>query len=125
MQPRGRRSLTEFLRRAVHIDGVKAGLLYEVLSKDEMNDARRLAKAIKSLPLVLVRTRPIEEAISTAGGVRFDALDSKLMLTALPGVFCAGEMIDWEAPTGGYLLTASFASGRVAGQGVVEWLRQA
>jgi predicted flavoprotein YhiN len=65
--------------------------------------------------------RPVEEAISTAGGVRLEALDERLMLSTLPGVFCAGEMLDWEAPTGGYLLSACFASGRVAGLGVLDW----
>ena len=87
-------------------------------------DPARLAAAIKSLPLRLVSPRPLEEAISTAGGVRFEALDSRLMVRALPGVFCAGEMLDWEAPTGGYLLTACFASGRVAGAGAVAWLTE-
>lgn len=77
---------------------------------------------MKSLPVRLVACRPLDEAISTAGGVPFEAMDSHLMLKGLPGVFCAGEMIDWEAPTGGYLLTACFASGRVAGQGVLNWL---
>jgi predicted flavoprotein YhiN len=75
------------------------------------------------LPLTLTAPRPLDEAISSAGGVAFDALDERLMLRALPGIFCAGEMLDWEAPTGGYLLTACFASGRVAGAGAVEWLR--
>jgi predicted flavoprotein YhiN len=69
-----------------------------------------------------VRTRPLDEAISTAGGVRFEALDAHGMLRALPGVFCAGEMLDWEAPTGGYLLTACLATGRTAAQGVLQWL---
>ena len=123
-RPRGSRSLSEHLRRQVGIDGVKAGLLYEVLSKAELQDSARVAATIKSLPLKLLRTRPLDEAISTAGGVRFAALDENLMLKKLPGVFCAGEMIDWEAPTGGYLLTACFASGRVAGFGAAEWLRK-
>lgn len=79
--------------------------------------------AIKRLPLTLLRPRPLDEAISSAGGVRFEALDRNLMLDGLPGVFCAGEMLDWEAPTGGYLLTACFASGRVAGLGALAWLR--
>jgi predicted flavoprotein YhiN len=87
-------------------------------------DPAQLALAIKALPLPLARARPIDEAISTAGGVRFDALDEHLMLRALPGVFCAGEMLDWEAPTGGYLLTACFASGRAAGAGAVAWLQE-
>ena len=84
--------------------------------------AGRLAHAIKSLPLRLVASRPLDEAISSAGGVTFEALDERLMLRAMPGVFCAGEMLDWEAPTGGYLLTACFASGRGAGLGVLDWL---
>ena len=86
------------------------------------DDPARLALAIKRLPLRLLRPRPIEEAISTAGGVRLEAMDDALMLDALPGVFCAGEMLDWEAPTGGYLLTACFASGLRAGRGVAAWL---
>ncbi|HEY4367066.1 MAG TPA: TIGR03862 family flavoprotein [Steroidobacteraceae bacterium] len=122
-QPRGSRTLTEHLRRTVGIDGVKAGLLYEVVQRSDMTDPGRLAAAIKALTLRLVRARPIAEAISSAGGVSFAALDDRLMIRALPGVFCAGEMIDWEAPTGGYLLTACFASGRVAGQGAAAWLR--
>lgn len=80
---------------------------------------------IKALPLTLVKTRPMDEAISTAGGVPFEALDERLMIKQLPGVFCAGEMLDWEAPTGGYLLTGCFASGQAAGRGVLEWLRPA
>jgi uncharacterized flavoprotein (TIGR03862 family) len=122
-RPRGTRSLSEHLRRAAGIDGVKAGLLYEILSKDALSDTARVAATLKALPLTLLRARPIEEAISSAGGVRFDALDDRLMLRALPGVFCAGEMIDWEAPTGGYLLTACFASGRIAGTAAADWRR--
>ncbi|MEO5559898.1 MAG: TIGR03862 family flavoprotein [Dokdonella sp.] len=122
--PRNGRSLSEHLRRHAGIEGVKAGLLYEVLSKTEQQDVSRLAAAIKSLPLTLQRPRPIEEAISSAGGVRFDALDERLMATATPGVFCCGEMIDWEAPTGGYLLSACFASGRMAGEGAARWIVQ-
>jgi predicted flavoprotein YhiN len=122
-QPRGKRSVSEHLRRHVGIDGVKAGLLYEVVPKADMTDAGKLAHWIKHLPLVLQRPRPLAEAISTAGGVKLDALDEGLMLCNKPGVFCAGEMLDWEAPTGGYLLTASMASGRVAGQGAVDWLQ--
>jgi predicted flavoprotein YhiN len=83
-----------------------------------------LAKAIKALPMTLVKPRPLDEAISSAGGVLFEALDERLMLKQMPGVFCAGEMLDWEAPTGGYLLTACFASGRAAGLGMVEWLQR-
>lgn len=120
-QPRGHRSLSEHLRRHAGIEGVKAGLLYEAVPKAELHDPARIAAAIKALPLQLLRPRPLAEAISSAGGVRFDALDGNLMLRALPGVFCAGEMIDWEAPTGGYLLTACFASGRIAGAGAARW----
>ena len=121
-RPRGSRSLSEHWRRQAGIDGVKAGLLHELLPKADWQDAARVAAAIKSLPLTLLRPRPLDEAISTAGGVRFDALDENLMLRELPGTFCAGEMIDWEAPTGGYLLTACFASGRIAGTGAASWL---
>jgi uncharacterized flavoprotein (TIGR03862 family) len=122
-QPRHGRSFTEHLRRSVGIDGVKMGLIYECIPKEIRGDSRQLAAMIKALPLTLTRPRPLAEAISSAGGVRFAALDRHLMIDALPGIFCAGEMIDWEAPTGGYLLTACFASGRVAGQGAVEWLQ--
>ncbi|MDF6884143.1 NAD(P)/FAD-dependent oxidoreductase, partial [Escherichia coli] len=110
------------LQSKLNITGVKLGLLRECLSKDAFADLTQLAKAIKALPLRLTRTRPIDEAISTAGGVAFEALDAKLMIKCLPGVFCAGEMLDWEAPTGGYLLTACFASGAAAGQGGLDYL---
>ena len=123
--PRGSRSLSSHLKSRLGLDGIKAGILYEHLGKDGMNDPVALAHAIKALPITVVATRPIDEAISTAGGVAFEALDTHLMARALPGVFCAGEMLDWEAPTGGYLLTASLASGRVAGLGALHWLRQA
>jgi uncharacterized flavoprotein (TIGR03862 family) len=119
-QPQGRRSTSEHWRRHAGIDGVKAGLLYEVLSKAQIRDAACVARTIKALPLTLLRPRPIDEAISSAGGVRFEALGPDLMLKTLPGVFCAGEMIDWEAPTGGYLLTACLASGRIAGAGAAK-----
>jgi uncharacterized flavoprotein (TIGR03862 family) len=120
--PRGSRSLADHLRRRAGIAGVKAALLRECLGKDELADPARLAAAIKALPLRLVAARPIDEAISSAGGVAFEALDERLMLRALPGVFCAGEMLDWEAETGGYLLTACFALGRGAGVGAAEHL---
>jgi uncharacterized flavoprotein (TIGR03862 family) len=113
--PRGGRSLSEVLRRRAGIEGVRAGLVHETVDTDTRNDPARLAKAIQALPLRLRRPRPIAEAISTAGGVRLDALAADLMCSARPGVFCAGEMLDWEAPTGGYLLTACLASGRIAG----------
>ncbi len=120
--PRGSRSLSSHLQSRAGLKGAKMALLYECLAKDALNDPVRLAQAIKSLPLTLAAPRPIEEAISSAGGVRFEAMDAKLMLRDLPGVFCAGEMLDWEAPTGGYLLTACLASGRAAGQGALEYL---
>ncbi|HEY0179594.1 MAG TPA: TIGR03862 family flavoprotein [Dokdonella sp.] len=120
--PRNGRSFSEHLRRRAGVDGVKAGLLYEALPPEQRHDAALVAATLKALPLRLLRARPLDEAISTAGGVRFDALDDALMLKALPGTFCAGEMIDWEAPTGGYLLTACFASGRVAGTGAARRL---
>ena len=120
--PRGSRSLSSHLQSRAGIIGIKAALLREVLGNERMHDMTQLAAAVKSLPLQLVATRPIDEAISSAGGVRFDAMDDHLMLRALPGVFCAGEMLDWEAPTGGYLLTACMSSGRRAAQGMLEWL---
>ena len=120
--PRGSRSMASHLQSRAGISGVKAGLLRECATKDDYADPARLAAAIKALPITLVAPRPLDEAISSAGGVSFDALDAQLMLRQLPGVFCAGEMLDWEAPTGGYLFTACFASGRRAGQGVLDWL---
>lgn len=122
--PRGSRSLSSHLQGRVGIGGVKAGLLRECLPKEDFNDPRRLSIAIKALPVRLMATRPLDEAISSAGGVSFDALDDRLMLQAVPGVFCAGEMLDWEAPTGGYLLTACFAMGRAVGAGVHAWLQE-
>jgi len=120
--PRGRDSLANHLRRRAGITGVKAALLHEYATPDDLAGPARLAALIKSLPLRLDSPRPLDEAISSAGGVDFAALDENLMLRAVPGTFCAGEMLDWEAPTGGYLLTACFASGRVAGRGVLRWL---
>jgi len=121
-KPRSGRSFSEHLRRQTGITGVKAALLREVLSKPQLDNATTVAQAIKRLPLTLQRARPIAEAISSAGGVRLEALDEALMVKSMPGVFCAGEMLDWEAPTGGYLLTACFASGLLAGRGAVAWL---
>ncbi len=121
-RPRGKHSMAKHLHRHAGIDGAKAALLHEVLERDVFNDPAQLAAAIKALPLTLQRPRPLDEAISSAGGVRIEALDDQLMLRKLPGVFCAGEMLDWEAPTGGYLLTASFASGRMAGAGAADWI---
>jgi len=123
-RPRGSRSMSSHLHSRIGISGVKLGLLHECMSKEDFTDAVKLAEAIKSLPLRLVRARPIDEAISSAGGIPFEALDESLMVRQLPGVFCAGEMLDWEAPTGGYLLTACFASGLVAGRGALDYLKQ-
>ncbi|MDQ1315459.1 MAG: hypothetical protein QG662_1568 [Pseudomonadota bacterium] len=120
--PRGARSLSSHLQSRAGIKGVKMAVLREILSPDQLGDPAKLANAIKSLPLTLVSPRPLDEAISSAGGVRFEALDEHLMLRDLPGVFCAGEMLDWEAPTGGYLLTACIASGRAAGRGTLNYL---
>ena len=122
--PRGTRSLSSHLKSRLHIDGIKAGILYELLSKEAMADPVRLAAAIKALPVTVTAARPLDEAISTAGGVLFEALTPGLMVESLPGVFCAGEMLDWEAPTGGYLLQACFASGRRAGQGALQLLNE-
>ena len=122
-KPRGSRSMAKHLHSQVGIDGVKAALLRELTDAATFADPALLARAIKALPLTLVKARPLDEAISSAGGVTFEAMDERLMLKALPGVFCAGEMLDWEAPTGGYLLTACFASGRAAGLAMLEWLQ--
>lgn len=122
-KPRGSKSMSNHLRTRLGIEGVRAGLLRELTGAGCLADPQRLATAIKRLPLRLVKARPLEEAISSAGGVCFEALTAQLMLKQLPGVFCAGEMLDWEAPTGGYLLTACFASGRLAGQGMLDWLQ--
>jgi uncharacterized flavoprotein (TIGR03862 family) len=123
-RPRGRDSLANHLRRRAGITGVKAALLHEYAEPADLAAPARLAALIKSLPLRLVSPRPLDEAISSAGGVDFAALDTNLMLQVLPGIFCAGEMLDWEAPTGGYLLTACFAIGRAAARGVLHWLDQ-
>lgn len=122
-KPRGSRSMASHLEKAVGMKGVKAGLLREFVPKDEFASMERLAFYIKQLPVPLIATRPLDEAISSAGGVMFESLDENLMIKSMPGVFCVGEMLDWEAPTGGYLLTACFASGRKAGAGVMKWLK--
>jgi hypothetical protein len=121
-RPRGSRSMASHLQSRLGIKGVKAGLLRECAPAQDFADPARLGAAIKALPVRLIAPRPLDEAISSAGGVVFEALDERLMIRSLPGVFCAGEMLDWEAPTGGYLLTACFASGRAAGLGVLAWL---
>jgi uncharacterized flavoprotein (TIGR03862 family) len=120
--PRGSRSLSTHLKSRLGLDGVKMGLLYELLTPAQLKDPLALAGAIKSLSLKLGSTRPLDEAISTAGGVAWRAMDRRGMLSQWPGVFCAGEMLDWDAPTGGYLLTACLASGRWAGMGAHLYL---
>ena len=122
VHPRGSRSMSSHLQSRLGLKGVQTGLLRECIAAEDFADSEYLIKAIKSLPLKLLSPRPLAEAISSAGGVPFEELDGHLMLNRLPGVFCAGEMLDWEAPTGGYLLTACIASGRVAGIGVLEYL---
>jgi len=121
-RPRGTRSLSTHLKSRLHLQGVKMALLHELLSPAQLNDPDALAGFIKALPLRLAAPRPLDEAISTAGGVRFEALRPGLMTAAVPGLFVAGEMLDWEAPTGGYLLTACLATGRAAGLGAADWL---
>jgi len=120
--PRGKHSLGDWLRRRAGLDAAKCALVFELTDKPTLADPVALAAQIKSLPLRLRAPRPVAEAISTAGGVRLEALDETLMVRKRPGVFCAGEMLDWEAPTGGYLLTACFASGMRAGRGAARWL---
>jgi uncharacterized flavoprotein (TIGR03862 family) len=127
--PRGSNSLSNHLRHRLGLDGVKRALLYEMISKqaiakEQLGNAEQLGFILKNIPLTLERPRPIDEAISTAGGVCFDGLDDHLMLQNKPGIFCAGEMLDWEAPTGGYLLTACLSTGRAAGIGAVEYLNK-
>ena len=121
-KPRGSRTVASHLEKTVGMKGVKAGLLREFLQKEDFESVERLAAFIKNLPMPLIAPRPLDEAISSAGGVMFESLDEHLMIRSMPGIFCAGEMLDWEAPTGGYLLTACFASGYAAGRGVLKWL---
>ncbi|MGY6274480.1 TIGR03862 family flavoprotein [Methylomonas sp. MgM2] len=123
-QPHGSRSMSSYLKSRVGLNSTKVALLREVLNKDQFADAALLAKTIKALPITVGATRPLAEAISTAGGLSFSNLDQNLMLTMRPGVFIAGEMLDWEAPTGGYLLTACFATGLWAGLGALNWLNR-
>lgn len=124
LHPRGTRSLATHLKSRLGLGGLKLALLHEVLGADGLANPDRAAAGLKALPLTLAAARPLDEAISSAGGVSFQGVDDQLMLRQRPGVFCAGEMLDWEAPTGGYLLTASLATGQRAGQGVVAWLGQ-
>jgi uncharacterized flavoprotein (TIGR03862 family) len=120
--PRGSRSMTSHLKKTIGLQGVKMGLLHEFISKDTFNDLEKLADAIKAVPIPLAASTPLATAISSAGGIPFEELDANLMLRKRPGVFCTGEMLDWEAPTGGYLLTACFATGKSAGKGALAWL---
>ena len=122
-KPRGNRSLSRHLQACIGDDSLKRTLLYEVLTKSQLEQPRTLAKYLKSLPITLRSPRPISEAISTAGGVSFESVDENLMLCNLPGIFVAGEMLDWEAPTGGYLLQACFATGVAAGRAAIASLR--
>jgi uncharacterized flavoprotein (TIGR03862 family) len=124
--PRGKRSLGEHWRRVAGLDGARAGLVHEVLGPGAAATLQPADQAgvIKALPLRVLGPRPLDEAISSAGGVRLDELDDGLMLRRLPGTWCAGEMLDWEAPTGGYLLTACMASGRIAGTAAARWARR-
>jgi uncharacterized flavoprotein (TIGR03862 family) len=121
-KPRGKNSVSNFLRKQLNLPALKLALLRELTPPSIWQDNRAIAQALKHLSVNLTGFRPIDEAISTAGGVKFSQVDSQLMLNNIPGVFCAGEMLDWEAPTGGYLLTACFATGRAAGLGVVDFL---
>ncbi|WP_202314427.1 TIGR03862 family flavoprotein [Mesorhizobium sp. L-8-10] len=117
-------SFSTRLRKGAGIGGVKAALLRQLVPEDDRKDAARLARRIKTLALPLVAPRPIAEVISSAGGVAWEGVDDAYMLKALPGIFVAGEMLDWEAPTGGYLLTACLATGRAAARGIEAWLRR-
>jgi uncharacterized flavoprotein (TIGR03862 family) len=117
-------SLSTRLRKGAGIEGVKAAILRELAGPGDLHDPEQLARLIKALPVPVVRPRPIAEAISSAGGIGWGSVDSSYMLNALPGVFVAGEMLDWEAPTGGYLLTACLATGRAAALGLNAWLNR-
>lgn len=117
-----RDSFSTRLRKGAGLDGVKAALVRECIKGASQLNPEHLAAAIKALPLTLDKARPIEEAISSAGGIRLNGIDHNYMLKELPGVFVAGEMLDWEAPTGGYLITASLATGRTAAMGIVDFL---
>jgi hypothetical protein len=120
--PRGTRSLSSHLKSRLRLDGVKSALLRECLPAETFAQPQMLAAAIKAVPIRLQAARPLDEAISSAGGVLFEVLTPQLMLEQMPGVFCAGEMLDWEAPTGGYLLTACLATGHTAAQGILRFL---
>ena len=120
--PRGKHSIGDWLRRRAGLDAPKCALVFEVADRSTLADPVALAPLVKALPLTFHAARPIAEAISTAGGVALESVDGSLMLRDRPGVFCAGEMLDWEAPTGGYLLAACFASGWRAGRAAAAWV---
>lgn len=122
-KPRNGRSLSDVLRRLFGLSAVKVSLIYELSDRTQLTNIPYLIQCLKQLSLTLKSARPITEAISTAGGVALPQLDEQLMLKSKPGIFFAGEMLDWEAPTGGYLLSASMASGKLAGLGAVKWLQ--
>jgi hypothetical protein len=126
--PRGKQSFSNFLRKAAHLSPAAIGLLQEAAKASDVSlaslSAASLARLINAVPIQLNGVAPIARAISTAGGISFDALDTNFMIRRLPGVFAAGEMLDWEAPTGGYLLQASFATGAAAGRGALKWLEK-
>ncbi len=123
-KPREKNSLSNFLRKQLNLSPAKLALLREFTTKSTFENPELLTLSIKKLSLTLIATRPIDEAISSAGGIAAKEIDNTFMLTKIPGVFCAGEMLDWDAPTGGYLLTGCFASGRAAGHGLVSWLKK-
>jgi predicted flavoprotein YhiN len=126
--PKGKQSFANFLRKAAHLPPVAIGLLQEAAIASGVSlsslSSTSLAGLINAIPIMLEGVAPIARAISTAGGVSFDELDAEFMIHRLPGIFAAGEMLDWEAPTGGYLLQASFATGAAAGRGVLKWLNR-
>lgn len=122
-KPRGKASLSNHIRKATGLGGAKLALVFETQRKEALQDMDKLTNRIKCLPIKIHGAAPIDEAISTSGGVAWNALNDELMLKQLPGVFCAGEMIDWDAPTGGYLITACMATGRAAGAGIVDWIK--
>ena len=117
------KSLSSYLKSRLKLDDLKTALVFEALGANKTPSVTQLTILLKQLPLNLIDTFPIDKAISTAGGICLSELDEHLMLKRLPAVFCAGEMLDWEAPTGGYLLTACFATGKQAGQGILKWLK--
>ena len=119
--PRGARSWSSHLKSRLGLEGLKMALLHELMPKSAWQDETQIAQYIGALPIRVTAMRPLAEAISSAGGVSLDAVKPTLELKALPGVFCAGEMLDWDAPTGGYLLTACMASGRLAGRSAAEY----